>query len=452
MALTNEIITEQLREKDAQIERLQRALIAVSAVNQDLQKKAQSEAELKNSKSWKLTAPLRALAELLKRLRRGQAQPAPAGEPVSRDRVFCDLVGAARIDICCFEEERALAESLRGLLREEGILSDILTDFAPDGSGLPRLLIDPPSDCEISGCCILLNRTGSPEDPDRSGLLEQCYAILETREEKLPFYEHDQSLSRRVYYLAVEEETLPFWFLRFLLANDLISFDRFYERTRSFLNLSGDRICINMPESAERGEQFRSRNQYGFQTFPGVRHRIGWIGCALSYRYIARRAVESGLQRITICEDDVVFPADFAEKMAVITEYLERSPQWDVFSGVMSDVGNVEILRDEEYRGLRFLWVNRMISTVFDVFSEDALRLIAEWDPNRQDCWSQTIDRYLESRNMAVVTNLPFLVGHDEGEYSTIWGGANALYSDMIAASQRKLKRLAREGRKGRQA
>ena len=77
---------------------------------------------------------------------------------------------------------------------------------------------------------------------------------------------------------------------------------------------------------------------------------------------------------------------------------------------------------------------------VFNIYSEDFLRLLLSWDPENLDAASNTIDRFIESRtNLRVVVTLPFFVGHREEVHSTLWGFQNTQYRDMIAESQATL-------------
>jgi hypothetical protein len=72
---------------------------------------------------------------------------------------------------------------------------------------------------------------------------------------------------------------------------------------------------------------------------------------------------------------------------------------------------------------------------------------LAAWNPEHRDDQTNTIDKYLERQtSLRVVVALPFLVGHREDAFSTLWGFQNTQYSDMIAASERGLVDLAAAG------
>ena len=52
-------------------------------------------------------------------------------------------------------------------------------------------------------------------------------------------------------------------------------------------------------------DMFDKDNLYGFTFFPGLKHKLGWVGCGMSYKFILKKAAEQGLERILVCEDDV---------------------------------------------------------------------------------------------------------------------------------------------------
>ncbi len=233
-----------------------------------------------------------------------------------------------------------------------------------------------------------------------------------------------------------------YFFMRFLLATDNISFDQFWDEVGCRYKLKGDRICLNLPEFAERSRGFIADNEYGFEMFPGLRHSKGWVGCALSYKYMIKLADQSGLERVTICEDDVEFPADFDSGLRLVNEYIDkRDDGWDIFSGLLADLSNEAKVSDvEQYGGKCFVVIDRLISTVLNIYNRPVFDAIIAWDESNRDVESNTIDRYLERKKaLKIVTTSPFLVGHKEDQHSTIWGFQNTQYADMIAESSNLL-------------
>ena len=234
-----------------------------------------------------------------------------------------------------------------------------------------------------------------------------------------------------------------YFFFRFLLATDNISFEEFWREAGSRFELKSDRLCLHLPEYTDRSRDFAKDNKYGFAVLPGLRHSKGWIGCAMSYKYMIMLARENGLGRIMICEDDVDFPADFDEAMVDIDAYLvSRKTGWDIFSGLMADLHkDAKILAVDKHGGRSFATTNRMISNVMNIYNRSVFDLMIGWDENDRNVDTNTIDRYLERNSqLRVVVTDPFLVGHKEEQHSTIWGFQNTQYAQMIAKSSSLLR------------
>ena len=144
-------------------------------------------------------------------------------------------------------------------------------------------------------------------------------------------------------------------------------------------------------------------------------------------------------------EDDVLLPIDFEDKMAIVNEFLKTRPEsWDVFAGVIASLhDDVKILSVEKYKDMTFVTINKMTSTVLNVYGEKVLQLLASWNPENLDDKNNTIDRYLEAQaNLRIIVTLPFLVGHREEVHSTLWGFQNTEYIDWINASEQTLHNM----------
>lgn len=275
----------------------------------------------------------------------------------------------------------------------------------------------------------------------------------------------DEMLSHIDYWLSNDEErsakvkenlkalksrtnAAKFFLGRFLLANDRISFDDFYNAAGDYINFQNDRVCLSLPESIDRKKAFDNDNRYGFTYFPGLKHKLGWVGCGMSYKFILKKAAEQKLNRILVCEDDVYFPPDFANKFEKVLEFLNSQNDWNVFSGIMADVGRVKILKYCEENGIDFVYLDKMISMVFNLYDKSVFSLISEWDETKRDVDTNAIDRYLEDKKLRIVTTCPFLVGHKEDLNSTIWGQQNTIYSTLIADSSEKLRDMTEKYKK----
>ncbi len=236
--------------------------------------------------------------------------------------------------------------------------------------------------------------------------------------------------------------TFEYFFYRFLLANNWMSFDDFYQRTNKAIHFNGNRICLSLPEDVDRRETFDLDNAYDFEVFPALRHTKGWIGCGMSYKYIMKIALDQKIPQLIVCEDDTYFPNDFETRFAHCLKYLENNKNWDIFQGIIADVGDVRTKNVETAYGETFITIDHMMSMVFNVYSKDIYTKIIQWDETNYDLETNTIDRALEGYDLNVVTTSPFLVGHKEDLHSTIWGFNNAQYHDWIEKSNKKIELL----------
>ena len=249
--------------------------------------------------------------------------------------------------------------------------------------------------------------------------------------------------------LKAKKNDFIYYFYRFLLAFDCISFDEFYESVGNYISFGNSRICLSLPEDVERRNAFQKDNRFGFELFAGLRHTRGWTGCGLSYKFIMKKAKEQGLSDILICEDDVLFPEDFEARFSNVMQYLDTHNDWDVFQGVIADVGNVEIQNVEECNEETIVYLNHMVSMVFNYYKSHMFDRVISWDETDANQLTNTIDRALESKDLKVVTTVPFLVGHKEDLKSTIWGFENTEYTDWIHRSSEKLQKLVNDFKEG---
>lgn len=231
--------------------------------------------------------------------------------------------------------------------------------------------------------------------------------------------------------------------LRCLLALKHIDYEQFYGLTAGY-RLDSDAFCLSLPETVARRSTFRESQPAGLQIFDGVRFAPGWVGCALSYKYLCQKTLAAGKSTLRVCEDDVALPPDFDARLGAVEAYLqERAGRWDIFSGMIAHLHpQAEVLAVEKRHGETFVTLDRMTSMVFNIYATRAIQRIGSWDWTNRDVHANTIDRYLErSTDLRVVTTLPFLVGHREEVNSSIWGFNNRQYSDMIVESQALLRK-----------
>lgn len=250
------------------------------------------------------------------------------------------------------------------------------------------------------------------------------------------------AISKRAEILKKKHSGFEYFFYRFMLANDWISFDEFYNLAGSFVEFNTNRVCLSLPEQVDRRKEFDADNRLGFEVFPGLRHIRGWTGCGLSYKFIMRKAEEQGFDTILVCEDDVFFPEDFDERFDECEKYLLKQGTWDVFQGIMAEIGDVTISKTVHTDKQVFVHLNHMMSMVFNYYNKSVFPYFIAWDEMNDDVYSNTIDRALGASDLDIIVTAPFLVGHKEELISSIWGFENTQYSDLISNSSKRILKL----------
>ncbi len=245
---------------------------------------------------------------------------------------------------------------------------------------------------------------------------------------------------------AVQRSDAQFSFMwnRALLGMHLVGPGQFGNLTADYA-LPSNRLVLSLPETVQRRALFDRVRPPGVETFDGLRRRPGWVGCAMSYQYLAKKALAQGFDQLDVMEDDVLLPPDYAARCATIDKYLAaRTGKWDIFAGLITLLHpDAQVLNVEEFEGLTFVTLNRMTSMVHNRYAVSALQKLAQWDATNPDAENNTIDKYLESQaNLRVVITLPHLVGHREDAHSSLWGFSNTQYSEIIANSERQIKAL----------
>ncbi len=316
-------------------------------------------------------------------------------------------------------------------------------------------------ECLSLGCLVVSERAS---DMDQHAAMESLVEFVDEgdftgmAERVRELLADGDALAARVRHnaeaLASAFNRFDYYFYRFLLASGNIVFDQFWDLVGSAYPLRTDTLCLNLPEYTERAASFDADNRHGFERFPGLRHSTGWIGCALSYKYMVKLAEKHGIPALTVCEDDVQFPVDFDGVWCKVSAYLSRNRgKWHIFSGLLTDLhAAAEILDVEQGDGMDFVTTNRLIGMVFNVYDQAVYGLIGAWDERDADVERNTIDRYLEAEDsLRVLTTFPFIVGHKEDLHSTLWGAQNTIYSESIARSGALLQQKIADWRRGQE-
>ncbi|MNT10124.1 hypothetical protein D3C72_1449390 [compost metagenome] len=204
-----------------------------------------------------------------------------------------------------------------------------------------------------------------------------------------------------------------------------------------------------MPETHRRRAHFMQETLPGLArdvaVFDGVRHSPGWLGCAMSYHYLARKALQAGVQQIEVMEDDVEMPPDYALRRGKVDAWLQQhAGEWDIFAGLIAKIHpDTQVLDVQQRDGETFVVLDRMTSMVHNIYTQPALEALAQWDANIRDPHTNTIDTYLQTKaQMRVVTTLPFLVAHTTEMDSSLWGINNQEYLAVIYKAEHDLRQL----------
>ena len=267
-------------------------------------------------------------------------------------------------------------------------------------------------------------------------------SMLSTVEEMLENPVSRQTIHRAV---ATSNRKFSFMFDRFLIAMNFLP-SRYINEIDLPASKFTNKIILSMPETYERRQAvLAERRLDGWTLFDGIRRQPGWIGCGLSYYTLARHAICHGMDKLVVAEDDVLLPEDFSKRFESVNRFLDqRVGHWNIFSGLISDLHeDTKILSLEEFEGMTFVTINKMTSTVFAIYSRESLRMIASWDFENMDPYSNTIDRFIENQNsLRVVVTIPFLVRHSDHFDSSLWGFNNTEYSEMIEKSENRLRNM----------
>lgn len=232
-----------------------------------------------------------------------------------------------------------------------------------------------------------------------------------------------------------------FYIGRMLLALGFIDYKLFSERCSNF-TFASDRIALSLPETWKRRRFMHKYLDSDTFVFDGVRATPGWVGAAASYKFIAERLLEQGVDRVMIYEDDADFVRFSPAQIHAFVEQIEiHFGEWDIISGFMGDLHpDAKIDKIIDIDGVRCVSLNKMVSLVCNIYNKKALERIALWNENNQHV-SNTIDRFLEQQNdLIIITASPFLVDHNESMDSSLWNVPNATMRIMIDNSKRILR------------
>lgn len=276
--------------------------------------------------------------------------------------------------------------------------------------------------------------------------VDDVQAMIAAIRKELTLMDAQPNLKAHQCQVAVQNSATYFDFMlyRALFGLFFIPYERFEKLTQTH-RIPGNRWVLGMPETYERRQLYLAGTKGRMpeaEIFDGIRRTPGWSGCALSYQYMAQKALQQQLKTVEISEDDVLLPENYESRREVIGAWLKKhSESWDVFLGLIARIHpETRILDVYKYEGETLVIIDRMISTVHNIYSERALQALAQWDINNMDGETNTIDVHMQRQsNLRVCVALPFLVGHAEEVSSSLWGFENGQYKNMILTAQEQL-------------
>ncbi|MCF6298312.1 MAG: glycosyltransferase family 2 protein [Thiomicrorhabdus sp.] len=243
--------------------------------------------------------------------------------------------------------------------------------------------------------------------------------------------------------LPHDNENFHYYFARMLTATNLLD-TRNLQNIPNYLKAEdfSKRIVLTLPETYQRHAYIKQQLPKSV-FFTGLRHFDGWIGAAMSFKYLSERALAAQVQTLEVCEDDVLLDSGFERNYAIVKRFLFEElgeANWDIFCGLIADINdNVTVKNVFEYQGIQFIELNKMTSMVFNLYNTRALKKLASWDAANRCINTNTIDRYLEKQSLKIIVTLPYLVGHQPEQTSSIWHFKNSTYDDLIQESIVKL-------------
>ncbi|HAN6228942.1 TPA: hypothetical protein IF018_004039 [Escherichia coli] len=280
-------------------------------------------------------------------------------------------------------------------------------------------------------------------------------AMVEKIQNLLSDKEYYNGRKEKIKHFTNVDNKNNYYLRRYLLSIDKLNFSQ-YKSIFSFEQFqTGDvpRLCLSLSETPVRRKAFFASPSHGFQFFEGIRYRIGWIGCGMSYKYMLSGMLASKAEMGIICEDDVIFPVDYDNKLNKIINHLKSTEaKWHIFAGIIAHLHeDTKVLDVKVMDGIEYIYIDKMTSMVMNIYSRRGMDLISQWDEKNIDAETNTIDRYVESApDLVVVTTLPFLVGYAEEQQSTLWGFENSQYTSLIKASEKLLAEKVAEFKKNR--
>ena len=192
--------------------------------------------------------------------------------------------------------------------------------------------------------------------------------------------------------------------------------------------------CLHLLETPYRMKTLKKQDFLpDFEIFPAIKYPIGWVGCGLSYQNLIYNAKRCNLNKITIFEDDCLFKKDFNQTYKIINSFLDTCSNWDIFVGCLASLpDDTKFYNMYEYKSLIFLEVNKMHSTVFNIYNKTSYDIILDWNKTEE------IDQFIKKKNLKNIITYPFEFSITNVK-STIHKSGN-IYKNYLNMFEKSLK------------
>ena len=252
-------------------------------------------------------------------------------------------------------------------------------------------------------------------------VIDNDLSNLDTCVEKIKNYLTDENYNKKMknFFLnkdKLEEDSLFYVHKNLKVLNNKI-IDNYNIPEFVDFKIDTDIICLKLIETdfdnINRTSKFLNQNiNIDYQVFPAIKHEIGWLGCGLSYKTIMYNAKRLNFDRITVFEDDCKFEENFNLYYQIICNFLDKFKNWDIFNGfIVQFKKEFKIHRVIEYKNLKFLVIDNMVSTVFNIYNKTVFDYISKWKYHRTISFENVnnhIDRYIGKNKFRIITLWPF--------------------------------------------
>jgi len=307
---------------------------------------------------------------------------------------------------------------------------------------------------------IIISELPDKKDSYNKGLYENLIIFIEEIKEdlsninilidKINYYLIPENYEKQIN--SMKEYKLKLHNLsKFFLSKNLLSLKNIlsFKKTKFEYDLIENELyCLHLIETPYRMNIFNQQKLVpNFKIFPAVKYTPGWMGTSYSYTNIIWNAKRCNLNSVTVFEDDCRFETNFYDLYNTINEFLKKISNWDIFVGVIANLPeNVQVINIYKYKNITFVELDRMLSMVFNIYNNTSYDKILEWDENNTNVDTNTIDQFLKSKKLSIITTYPFHFDCTNTQ-STLWGKNlyneyNNLFKLSLSIMSEKIKKF----------